>query len=187
MKLLFAMCGSFCTHATAIETLKRLVAHHNVIPALSEISQNTDTRFGRSDALKQNLIGITGNNPIVSIDSAESIVTKGNFDAVIVAPCTGNTLAKIANGITDSTVTMCVKAQLRNQKPVIVALATNDGLGGSLKNIAAALEKKNVYFVPFGQDAPFEKPSSLICDFSLLENTLSSALLGKQIQPILLK
>ncbi len=187
MKLLFAMCGSFCTHATAVEALKRLVPNNTVIPALSEISQSTDTRFGRADTLKQNLTGITGSNPIISVDSAESVVTKGNFDAVIVAPCTGNTLAKIANGITDTTVTMCVKAQLRNQKPVIIALATNDGLGASLKNVATALEKKNIYFVPFGQDAPFEKPTSLICDFSLLEDTLSCALSGKQIQPILLK
>ncbi|MBE6692135.1 MAG: dipicolinate synthase subunit B [Ruminococcaceae bacterium] len=187
MKLLFAMCGSFCTHSTAIETLKRLVPDNVIIPALSEICQNTDTRFGRADTLKQNLTGITGNEPVTSVKSAEAIVTKGNFDAVIVAPCTGNTLAKIAHGITDSTVTMCVKAQLRNQKPVVLAIATNDGLGASLKNVATALEKKNIYFVPFGQDAPFEKPTSLISDFSLLEDTLLGALSGKQIQPILLK
>lgn len=186
MKLLFAMCGSFCTHKTAIETLKGLTPKNNVTPALSEISQNTDTRFGRADSLKETLVGMTGNKLITSVDAAEATVTKGGFDAVIVAPCTGNTLAKIANGITDSTVTMCVKAQLRNQKPVIIALATNDGLGASLKNIATALDKKNVYFVPFGQDSPFEKPTSLICDFNLLEDTLNLALSGKQIQPILL-
>ena len=187
MKLLFAMCGSFCTHGIALETLKGLAPYNEIVPALSEITQNTDTRFGRADTLKQTLIGITGNKPITSVDSAEAIVTKGNFDAVIVCPCTGNTLAKIANGITDSTVTMCVKAQLRNQKPVVLAIATNDGLGASLKNIATTLEKKNIYFVPFGQDAPFEKPTSLISDFSLLKDTLSFALSGKQIQPILIK
>lgn len=187
MKLLFAMCGSFCTHKTALEELKKLKPDNDVIPALSEVSQNTDTRFGRADMLKELVIGITGNKPICSISAAEATVTKGNFDAVIVAPCTGNTLAKIANGITDSTVTMCVKAQLRNQKPVIIAIATNDGLGASLKNIATALEKKNIYFVPFGQDMPNEKPTSLICDFSQLQGTLSHALQGKQIQPILLK
>lgn len=187
MKLLFAMCGSFCTHKTALESLKRLVAENQVIPALSEICQTTDTRFGRADSLKTNLAGITGNKIITSVKEAEETVTKGNFDALIVAPCTGNTLAKIANGITDSAVPMCVKAQLRNQKPVIIALATNDGLGASLKNIARLLDKKNLYFVPFGQDMPFEKPNSLVCDFGLLEDTLKYALTGKQIQPILIK
>lgn len=187
MKLLFAMCGSFCTHKTALEILKNLAVDNEIFPALSEIVQHTDTRFGRADTLNQTLMGITGNKPITTIDSAEAVVTKGNFDAVILCPCTGNTLAKIANGITDSTVTMCVKAQLRNQKPVVLAIATNDGLGASLKNLATALEKKNIFIVPFGQDAPFEKPTSLISDFSLLEETLKLALWGKQLQPILIK
>lgn len=186
MKLLFAMCGSFCTHKPALEALKGIAPYNEVVPAISEIAQHTDTRFGRADSLKEALAGMTGNEPITSIDSAEAVVTKGNFDAVIVCPCTGNTLAKIVNGITDSTVAMCVKAQLRNQKPVVLAIATNDGLGASLKNLAAALEKKNVYLVPFGQDAPFEKPTSLISDFALLQETLKAALAGKQLQPILL-
>ena len=187
MKLLYAMCGSFCTHKSSLEALKRLAPHHEIVPALSEIARQTDTRFGKAKDLKEALINLTGNQPIISVDSAESIVTKGGFDAVIVSPCTGNTLAKISGGITDSTVTMCVKAQLRNQRPVVIALATNDGLGASLKNIATALDKKNIYFVPFGQDMPFEKPTSLVCDFSLLEDSLSHALSGHQIQPILLK
>lgn len=187
MKLIFAMCGSFCTHKTAVEVLKRLTPENQVTPALSEICQTTDTRFGRAGTLKSALTGITGNELITNVREAEEVVTKGNFDAVIVAPCTGNTLGKIANGITDSAVTMCVKAQLRNQRPVIIALATNDGLGASLKNIATALERKNIYFVPFEQDMPFEKPNSLICDMGLLEDTLGNALSGKQIQPLLLK
>lgn len=186
MKLLFAMCGSFCTHKRALEELKGLVQENIVVPALSEITQNTDTRFGRADTLKETVTSITGNQPIISISSAEATVTKGNFDAVIIAPCTGNTISKIANGITDTTVTMCAKAQLRNQKPVVIAIATNDGLAASLKNIAYALEKKNVYLVPFGQDAPFEKSTSLISDFSRLNETLNMALSGKQIQPLLL-
>jgi dipicolinate synthase subunit B len=186
MKLLYAMCGSFCTHRTSTEVLKTLASEHEIIPALSESSRDTDTRFGRADTLKQTLEGITGAEPILSIRSAEETVTRGNFDAVIVSPCTGNTLAKIAHGITDTTVTMCVKAQLRCRRPVIIALATNDGLGANLSSIALTLEKKNIFFVPFGQDSPFEKPSSLICDFSLIPLTLEQALLGKQLQPILL-
>lgn len=187
MKLLFAMCGSFCTHKAALEELKLLASKHTVVPALSEAARDTDTRFGRADTLRETVTGICGHAPVLSIRAAEETVTSGGFDAVIVSPCTGNTLAKIANGITDSTVTMCVKAQLRNRKPVIIALATNDGLGANLFNIALTLEKKNVYYVPFGQDSPNGKPSSLICDFSLLELSLEQALLGKQLQPILLK
>lgn len=186
MKLLYAMCGSFCTHKASLEILKQLATGNEIIPALSEVSRDTDTRFGRADTLKQTIVGITGNEPILSIKSAEEVVTRGNFDAVIVAPCTGNTLAKIAHGITDSTVTMCVKAQMRCRKPVVIGLATNDGLGANLSNIALTLEKKNVFFVPFGQDAPFDKPCSLICDFSLIPYTVEQALLGKQIQPILI-
>lgn len=187
MKLLYAMCGSFCTHKTALEAMKRLVAENTVVPALSEASRDTDTRFGRADTLRETVTGICGNKPILSISSAEETVTRGGFDAVIVAPCTGNTLAKIANGITDTTVTMCVKAQLRNRRPVLIALATNDGLGANLFNIALTLEKKNIYYVPFGQDNPDDKPTSLICDFGLLGRSLEYAISGRQMQPILLR
>lgn len=187
MKLIYALCGSFCTHKSSLEILKKIASDNTVVPALSETARDTDTRFGRADTLKETVTGICGNEPILSIRDAEEVVTNGGFDAVVVAPCTGNTLAKIANGITDSTVTMCVKAQLRSRKPVLIALATNDGLGANLFNIALTLEKKNIYFVPFGQDSPLGKPSSLICDFSLLEEALENALQGKQLQPILLK
>ncbi len=187
MKLLYAMCGSFCTHKASLENLKELASENIIVPALSEASRDTDTRFGKAEALKEALISITGNQPIISIRDAEEIVTRGGFDAVIVSPCTGNTLAKVANGITDSTITMCIKAQLRNRRSVIIALATNDGLGANLFNIALTLEKKNIYFVPFGQDSPQDKPSSLICDFKLLKPTLENSLKGIQLQPILLK
>lgn len=187
MKLLYAMCGSFCTHKRSLNALKILAEKHNITPALSEISKSTDTRFGKAQDLLGSVISISGNQPVLSISSAEEIVTRGNYDAVIISPCTGNTLAKIANGITDSTVTMCAKAQLRNRRPVIIALATNDGLGANLFNISLTLEKKNIYFVPFGQDEPFGKPSSLICDFDMLEATLENAVNGIQLQPILLK
>lgn len=167
--------------------MRRLSEGNDITPILSEASRDTDTRFGKAEDLKKSVFDISGNKPILSIKDAEEIITRGNFDAVIVSPCTGNTLAKIANGITDSTVTMCVKAQLRCRRPVIIALATNDGLGANLFNIALTLEKKNIFFVPFGQDSPNEKPSSLICDFSLIDLTLAQALNGLQLQPILLK
>lgn len=185
MKLAYAFCGSFCTHARSIEVLKTIASANNVTPILSEASRDTDTRFGRADTLRDTVTGICGEKPILSIRDAEEKITRGGYDALIVAPCTGNTLAKIANGITDSTVTMCVKAQLRNRRPVIIALATNDALGANLMNTALTLEKKNIYFVPFSQDDPFGKPSSLICDFSLIGQTLESALRGIQIQPLL--
>ncbi len=187
MKLAYAFCGSFCTHKSSLDALRKLSVGNEITPILSEASRDTDTRFGKAEDLKKAVIGISGNKPIISIKDAEEIITRGGFDAVIVSPCTGNTLAKIANGITDSTVTMCVKAQLRCRRPVIIALATNDGLGANLFNIALTLEKKNIFFVPFGQDSPNEKPSSLICDFSLIELTLTQAMNGLQLQPILLK
>lgn len=187
MKLAYGFCGSFCTHKASLAAMKRLADGNEIVPILSEASRDTDTRFGKAEDLKKSIFEISNNKPILSIKEAEEIITRGNFDAVIVSPCTGNTLAKIANGITDSTVTMCVKAQLRCRRPVIIALATNDGLGANLFNIALTLEKKNIFFVPFGQDSPNEKPSSLICDFSLIDLTLAQAVNGLQLQPILLK
>ncbi len=187
MKLAYAFCGSFCTHKKSLNALERLSLGNDIYPIFSEAVRETDTRFGRAQDLMHSVNEICAHEPILSIRDAEEIITRGNFDAVIVSPCTGNTLAKIANGITDTTVTMCVKAQLRCRRPVIIALATNDGLGANLFNIALTLEKKNIYFVPFGQDSPNEKPSSLICDFSLIELTLAQAMNGNQLQPILLK
>ncbi len=186
MKLAYALCGSFCTHAKSLEILKSLASNHSMTPILSEASRDTDTRFGRADTLRKTVAGICGCEPILSIRAAEDTITRGNYDAVIVSPCTGNTLAKIANGITDSTVTMCVKAQLRCRHPVIIAIATNDALGANLYSIAQTVEKKNIYFVPFGQDDPQNKPTSLICDFSLIEPTLDFAVRGAQIQPLLI-
>lgn len=187
MKLVYAFCGSFCTHARSLEALKVLAASHEITPAFSEIVRSTDTRFGRADALLGTVSGITGREPIFSVKEAEEVVTNGKFDAVVVAPCTGNTLAKLANGITDGAVTMCVKAQLRSRGKVIIALATNDGLSANLFNIALMLEKKNVFFVPFGQDSPKGKPSSLVCDFNKIGETIEEAMAGRQIQPILVE
>jgi dipicolinate synthase subunit B len=147
---------------------------------------STDTRFGRAVDLIAELEAICKRPIIHTVVDAEPLGPSIPLEALILSPCTGNTLAKLANGITDSTVTMCIKAQLRNRRPVIIALATNDGLGANLANIALTLEKKNIYFVPFRQDDPQNKQTSLICDFSLIETTLEYAMRGVQLQPILL-
>lgn len=186
MKLAFAICGSFCTHKHSTEALRLLAQSHDVTAALSEAARDTDTRFGRAATLCETVTALSGVAPILSIRDAEERITRGGFDALIISSCTGNTLAKLANGITDSTVTMCAKAQLRNRRPVIIALATNDGLGANLTNIALTLNRKNIYFVPFGQDDPSSKQTSLICDFSLIGPTLEHALRGVQLQPVLI-
>ena len=153
---------------------------------MSENVYSTDTRFGRAEDLIDQVEALTKRKIIHTVKDAEPLGPSEIIDTLIISPCTGNTLAKIANGITDTTVTMCVKAQLRCRRPVIIGIATNDGLGANLQSIAMTLEKKNVFFVPFSQDDPHAKPTSLICDFSLTEPTLELALAGKQIQPILL-
>lgn len=184
----FAMCGSFCTHREALLALEKLCGEYEgVIPVLSEISATTDTRFGTAQELIANLERLTGNKVITTITAAEPIGPKKLLDALVVAPCTGNTLGKLANGVTDSSVTMAVKAHLRNDRPVVLAIATNDGLGGSAANIGTLMARKNYFFVPFGQDDAFGKPSSLIADFSKLNETLAAALERKQLQPMLLK
>lgn len=186
MKLAYAICGSFCTHARSLAQLRLLCQEHDVTPILSEISASTDTRFGSATSLREQVEGMTGHVILRTIREAEEVITRGGYDALLVCPCTGNTLAKMAAGITDSVVTMCVKAQLRNRRPVVIGVATNDGLGANLFNIAMVLEKKNVFFVPFGQDDAEKKPTSLICNFKKLPETLDAALAGRQLQPILL-
>ena len=182
----YAFCGSFCTFADSFAELSRLVdSGRDIIPIMSENAYSTDTRFFAARDFIRAVEEKTGKAVVHTITEAEKFGQR-RLDSLIISPCTGNTLAKIAHGITDTTVTMCVKAQLRCRRPVIIALATNDGLGANLSSIALTLEKKNIFFVPFGQDSPFEKPSSLICDFSLIPLTLEQALLGKQLQPILL-
>ena len=184
----YALCGSFCTIAQSLEQLKALrEADYKVIPIMSEIVYTTDNRFNNANELIKQITDITGEEIIHTIKAAEPIGPKKMFDALIIAPCTGNTLAKLANAITDSCVTMAAKAHLRNARPLILGIATNDALGASAINIGKLLNTKNIYFVPFGQDDAFKKNNSLICDFSLIESTLQSALKGEQLQPILLK
>lgn len=182
----FAVTGSFCTLKKTISHIRDLTENGaNVIPIMSEITYNTDTRFGKAEDFISEIKSITGNEIITSIKGAEPIGPKNILDALIIAPCTGNTLSKIALGMTDSCVAMAAKANLRNENPLVIAVSTNDGLGASAQNIARLMNAKNVYFVPFGQDDAVKKPNSLVADMSKIADTLDFALSGRQIQPIL--
>lgn len=183
----YAFCGSFCTIKQSVEALKKLVEMgYKVKPIMSQIVYTTDTRFGKSQELIEKVETLCGEKVIHDIAAAEPIGPKNLLDIIVVSPCTGNTLAKIALGITDTPVTMAVKAHLRNNKPVVLAPATNDALGASAKNIGLLHNTKNIYFVPFGQDDPYSKNNSLVCDFSLIPETVEKALEGRQIQPVFL-
>ena len=184
----FAVCGSFCTHAKVLAALGELVKEYEtVLPIASEMSAFTDTRFGSADDLLEKLEELTGNEVLYDIPSVEPIGPKKLLDVLVIAPATGNTIAKLAAGITDSTVTMAAKAHLRNGRPVVIAMASNDGLSAGAKNIGELLVRKNYYFVPFGQDSAILKPCSLMADFEKLPETVDAALQGKQLQPILLR
>lgn len=182
----FALTGSFCTFAKVVPQIQAIVdVGYDVLPIMSEISYQTDTRFGKAKDFIEKIENITNHTIIHTIRDSEPIGPKNLVDAMIVAPCTGNTIAKIANGITDSCVAMAAKASLRNGNPLVVAISTNDGFGASGKNIGLLSNAKQVYLVPFGQDAPFQKPDSLVAHMDLILPTLEQALQGKQIQPLL--
>ena len=180
----YALTGSFCTVGRSLDVLRELVGRYDVLPIVSESVRTTDTRFGKAADTVRAVEEICGRAPITTIRDAEPLGPEIKLDALIIAPCTGNTLAKMAHGITDTVVTMAAKAHQRNGRSLIIALATNDGLSQSLGNISIMMNKKNVYFAPFGQDAPEGKPHSLVADLSLIPETLRLALEGKQIQPI---
>lgn len=183
----FAMTGSFCTFSTVFKELERIVATGaNVVPIFSYAVQNIDCRFGNSKEFYETAEKITGNKPILTLEGAEPIGPKGLLDLLIVAPCTGNSLAKLSLAITDSPVLMAAKAHLRNDRPVVIFPSTNDALSMNFKNIGALLNCKNIYFVPFRQDNYKKKPNSLVADASLLLETAEFALEGKQLQPIVL-
>ena len=184
----FAVCGSFCTHQKVLRALETLTERYEtVIPIVSEISAFTDTRFGTSEKLLERLEDLTGHDVLFDIPSVEPIGPKGLLDVLVIAPATGNTIAKLAAGITDSVVTMATKAHLRNDRPVVIAVSSNDGLSAGARNIAELLVRKNYYFVPFGQDNALQKPTSLVADFGQLLDTVDAALRGEQLQPILLR
>ena len=182
----FAMCGSYCTYEPVFQALEHLTeTFETVIPILSENSASTDTRFGMAEAHSKHLASLTGHQPITTIREAEPVGPKKLLDVLVVAPCTGNTLGKLAAGVADSSVTMAVKAHLRNGRPVVLAVSTNDGLGTSGKNIMELINRKHIYMVPFGQDDPEHKPTSLVADMEKITDTVLAALEGRQIQPVL--
>jgi dipicolinate synthase subunit B len=183
----FAITGSFCTFSKAMAQMRMLVdAGFNVVPIMSKISYETDTRFGRAEYFRDTAIEITGRDIIHTIEEAEPIGPKSLLDIMVIAPATGNTIAKIANGINDTPVTMAVKAHLRNQKPLVVAVSTNDALSASAQNIGRLMNVKNIYFVPMRQDDVVKKPASLVADFEMILPAVNAALKGEQLQPILI-
>lgn len=186
LNLGFALTGSHCTFSKIFPEIKRLVtAGYNVIPIVSETTAATDTRFGTAKSHIETLEEITGNTVINSIYLAEPIGPKHLLDILVIAPCTGNTVAKLATGIADGTVTLAAKSHLRNKKPIVIAVSTNDGLGANAKNIGTLLARKYIYLVPFGQDDCIEKENSLVAHFDLIPDTVEFALKEKQLQPVL--
>ena len=180
-----ALCGSYCTYEKLFQAAEKLAETYDLIPIMSENAAETDTRFGTATEHIKRLMLLSGHKVVTTIAEAEPLGPAQPMDALLIAPCTGNTLAKLSHGITDTAVTMAAKAHLRNGRPVIIALSTNDGLSGSAENIARLLNRKHFYFVPFRQDDPAKKPRSLQADFSLLEEAVRAALQGRQLQPIL--
>ena len=181
----FAVTGSFCTFAVIIEQLKSLTDTYNIIPIFSYAVAHTDTRFTTAGDFRAEVVRLTGNQPLDTIPLAEPVGPKALLDLLVVAPCTGNTLSKISLAITDTPVTMAVKAHLRNNKPVVIAVSSNDALGLNFKNLGSLLNAKNIYFVPFGQDDSRKKPNSLVADMTLIGATVEAAFEGVQIQPLL--
>mgnify|MGYP004530627551 FL=1 len=185
-RLGLAVTGSHCTFSRALEAFQPLKRDYTLVPILSGAAAGTDTRFFAASAFRAELEAFCGREAVDTIVKAEPLGTAQRLDALLVAPCTGSTLAKLARGVTDTAVTMACKAHLRNGAPLILAISTNDGLSGSAESIAALLQRKNVYFVPFRQDAPHQKPFSLQSDFDLLGETIKAAMEGRQLQPVLL-
>ena len=185
-RLGLAVTGSHCTFSRALEAFRPLKRDYTLVPILSGAAVGTDTRFFAASAFRAELEAFCGREAVDTIVKAEPLGTAQRLDALLVAPCTGSTLAKLARGVTDTAVTMACKAHLRNGAPLILAISTNDGLSGSAESIAALLQRKNVYFVPFRQDAPHQKPFSLQSDFDLLGETIKAAMEGRQLQPVLL-
>lgn len=186
MNIGFALCGSFCTYTKVFPVMEMLALHHNVIPIFSAVSASTDSRFGKGADFVRQAEKITGNTPLLTLEEVEPIGPRRLLDVLVIAPCTGNTLAKLSHAVADGPVTMAAKSHLRNGRPVVVAVSTNDGLAGAAENIGRLLGRKHYFFVPFGQDAPEEKPTSLVADFTQIPTVLESAIQGKQIQPLLL-
>lgn len=184
----FALSGSHCTFAEVMPQIRKFVdAGANVVPIISQTLLTTDTRFGKAEDWRKQLKEHTGNDIISSIVEAEPLGPTKKLDVLLIAPCTGNTTSKLANASTESAVLMAAKAQMRNLRPVVLAISTNDGLGLNMANIAKLMVTKNIYFVPFGQDAPHKKPNSLVARMDLVMETCEAALEGRQLQPVLIE
>jgi len=184
MTIGFAMCGSFCTFAEVFPIMEQLAEQYDLVPIFSEVSYSTDTRFGTAQAHIQRAASICHRDPIHTIAQAEPIGPKKLLDALIIAPCTGNTLAKLAHGIADGPVTMAAKSHLRNGRPVLIAVSTNDALGAAAENIGRLMARKHFFFVPYRQDDPQQKPTSMVADFSAIPQALELAVRGVQVQPV---
>lgn len=181
----FALCGSFCTFSKVLPVMKSLKDKgHNIIPVMSFNAYSTDTRFGKAEDIIRETENICGDKIISTLAAAEPIGPKKLLDILVIEPCTGNTLAKLANGIADTPVTLAAKSHLRNARPVLIAVSTNDALSGAAKNIGHLHNYKNIFFVPYAQDDSTEKPTSIVADFSLTEKAIEKALEGRQLQPV---
>ena len=184
MRIGFAVCGSFCSFEKMFREMKSLREKHEIIPIMSEIAYSTDTRFGKAEDWRRKIEELCGRKIIHTVVEAEPLGPKRMVDILLIEPCTGNTVAKLSSGITDTAVTMAVKSVLRVGTPVVLTVATNDGLGAAAENIGRLMNRKNYFFTPLSQDDPKEKPTSLVADFTLTEETLLLAAERKQIQPI---
>lgn len=183
-KLGFCMCGSFCTHKKALDVMRDLIRRYDIVPIFSYNTLNTDTRFGTASLLKESVEGICSRRVLSSITECERLGPAEPLDIMMICPCTGNTLAKIALGITDTPVTMAVKAHLRSERPLLIALATNDAMSANFVNIGTLLNRKNIFFVPMKEDEPDAKPHSLVADFSRSAECLAEAENKKQVRPL---
>ena len=182
----FAVCGSHCTFSQMFPAMEELAKHYQVIPIFSQAAASTDTRFGAAQEHLRRAEAICGCAPILTTAQAEPIGPKKLLDALVIAPCTGNTLAKLAHSIADSSVTMAAKSHLRNGRPILLGVSTNDALAGAAENISKLMGRKHYYFIPFGQDDPHNKPTSMVADFTKLRPALDAALEGRQLQPVLI-
>lgn len=185
MNVGFAVCGSFCTFSKVFPVMERLAKEHEVYPIFSFVSASTDSRFGKASEFLERAEAICGRKVIKTIAEAEPIGPKKLLDMLVIAPCTGNTLAKLSHSIADTPVTMAAKSHLRNGRPVLVAVSTNDGLAGAAENIGRLMVRKHYYFIPYGQDDPEKKPTSLVAHFELIPQAVELAAQGKQMQPLL--
>jgi dipicolinate synthase subunit B len=182
-----ALTGSYCTYEKAFDAMRKLSdTEANLFTIFSENASTTDSRFGNSSDFIEIAREISGKSPILTIPQAEPIGPKSMLDILVIAPCTGNTLSKLANGISDTPVLMAAKSHLRNNKPLVISLSTNDALGMNLKNIGILLNTKNIYFVPFGQDNYKTKPNSMIAHVDLICETIDKAFVHQQLQPVIL-